>query len=58
VKLGAGLARGRFGFDCNSQTFGILKGFNLVAVGELATPTDHGANVLVDPGRVKPSVQM
>ena len=33
---------GQFGLDCNSQGFGIPKGFNLVAVGELATPTDRG----------------
>ena len=33
---------GQFGLNCNAQAFGIPKGFNLVAVGELATPTDRG----------------
>lgn len=33
---------GQCGLDCNSQAFGIPKGFNLVAVGErFATPTDR-----------------
>ena len=48
----------QFGLDCNSQAFGIAKGFNLVAVGE---PRDaHGSriNMLVDPERIKPSAQM
>ena len=36
------LVVGQFVLDCYSQALGIPKGFNLVAVGELATPTDRG----------------
>ena len=49
---------GQFGLDCNSQVFGIPKGFNLVAVGELRDAHGWRINILVDPERVKRSVQM
>ena len=42
---------GQFGFDCNSQEFGIPKGFNLVAVGELRDAHGSGVNILLDPER-------
>ena len=40
---------GQFGLDCNSQAFGIPKGFNLVAVGELRDAHGSRINILVDP---------
>ena len=46
---------GQFELDCNSQAFGILKGFNLVAVGELRDAHGWRINILLDPERVKPS---
>ena len=49
---------GQFGLDCNSQAFGIPKGSNLVAVGELCDAHGSRINILLDPERVKRSVQM
>jgi hypothetical protein len=40
---------GQFGLDCNTQGFGIPKGFNLVAVGELRDAHGWRINILVDP---------
>ena len=49
------LGRGQFGLDCNAQRFEIPKGLNLVAVGELATPTDRGQTFYLTLKGVKPS---
>ena len=40
---------GPFGLDCNSQAFGIPKGLNLVAVGELRDAHGSRINILPDP---------
>ena len=40
---------GQYGLDCNSQAFGIPKGFNLIAVGELRDAHGSRINILVDP---------
>src|SRR2546422_7329124 len=39
----------QFVLDCNSQAFGIPKGFNLVAVGELRDAHGSRISILVDP---------